>query len=129
MDAETEKPKRKLFNLPYTGIGLGITGTFSAAMLEPEVFKGLLTAAWREDVVRWLVALFIAGILHRLIFRKDIERQLMKMVSPLVNALNKVADCSEQTGKQLVAMNSTMGEHGKRLDLIEQHLTPRQPHT
>lgn len=128
---DDDKSKAKL-TMPQAGIGLGISGTFSWAMLEPETFKAFMSAAWKENVTQWLVALFIAGVMHRFIFRKDIEKTVVKIVQPLVDALNKVADANEQTGKQLISMHETMNAHGdvltkqgKRLDLIEQHLTPR----
>jgi hypothetical protein len=124
MDDKKLTPK-KLITLPALTVGLGVTGTGVWGMLDIETLKSFLTLAWREELIKMLIAFFLAGIIHRFLFRRDIEKQLMKIVNPIVDALNNIADKSRETESAMNDVRNEVVQHGKRISLIEQHLTPR----
>lgn len=106
----SEKPieKKPFFTLPKVSIGLGI-GTFGGWLLEPELVRSILTIAWREQFFKMLIAFTLAGVVHRMIFKRDIEKQLLRIVDPIIGALNKIGD--------------RLNNHDDRLGSIEEKLT------
>ncbi len=121
---DPEQPK-KYFTLPKVSIGLGVAGTGIWGFSDFEAFKGLISEAWKQNMTQMLIAFFLAGIAHRFIFKKDIANQLMKIVGPVVDALNAIADKSHMIDEKMGEINLTVKQHGDRIVAIEQHLTVR----
>lgn len=120
-----DETKKKFFTLPNVSLGLGLSTLGGWGLLDPDTFKSFVSAAWKEELIKMMVAFTVAGIIHRFIFRKDIEKQLLKIVTPIVDALNNIADRSAQTEVKLSDMGNKLTEHTNRITLIEQHITPR----
>lgn len=121
-----EEPKKKFLTVPKVTIGLGITGAGIWSLMDVDTFKSFISGAWKEDIIRMMIAFTFAGIVHRFIFRKDMEKYFMNLVTPIVDALNKIADKSDATDTKLNEINHHVVEHAERLLLVEQHMTPRQ---
>ncbi len=120
-----KEPEKKLITVPKLTIGLGVAGTGLWGMLDIETLRSFISAAWREELIKMLIAFFVAGIMHRFLFRRDIEKQLMKIVTPIVDALNNIADKSAQIDGKISDISTTIIDHGNRIQAVEQHLTPR----
>ncbi len=116
----------KYLTLPTATLGLGLTSAGVWGMLNSETLKALISDAWREDIIRMMVAFTFAMLITRLVFRKDVEKSVTNIVTPIVDALNKIADKSEATDNKLHEINNKVVENSADILMLKQHLTPRQ---
>lgn len=106
-----EEKKNKLLTIPRLSLGLGL-GTFGGWMLNPELFHSIVNAAWREEFFKMLLAFTVAGLVHRVLFRRDIEKTLLKLIEPVVDAINRI-------GEKADGLGDTVRDHGARIESLE----------